>query len=167
MTDSKAHLLVTVQAVEGDPDLFMSRVVECPDAIECTWSSSDLGSDTIEVLPSDPHFGLGQFYIAVYGGGGASECHFTLTVQARRPLGGRANTFKTYTYSEAMRHEARFAVERARSDKRKRNVQFGQSAAALMAADKDDTQMGVSPAQRLQVARVPWWAVRVPARARA
>ena len=53
-----------------------------------TWSSADLGADVIEVPSTDPNFGLGQYYIAVYGGGGGTECRFHITVDAQRPLIG-------------------------------------------------------------------------------
>ena len=88
VVDAKASLLVTVEALGGDPDLFMSRTNAHPNVATATWVSSDLGADAIEVLPSDPEFGVGTYYIAVYGGGGGAECRFNISVEsprARRP----------------------------------------------------------------------------------
>ena len=68
--------------------LFMSRTNAHPNVATATWVSSDLGADAIEVLPSDPEFGVGTYYIAVYGGGGGAECRFNISVESRRQLGG-------------------------------------------------------------------------------
>ena len=44
MYDAKAQLKVTVEALMGDPDLFMSRSNPHPDQVNHTWSSADLGA---------------------------------------------------------------------------------------------------------------------------
>ena len=90
MYDSKATLVVTVEALAGDPDLFMSRS-NPPRPGDHMVESADLGADVIEVPSTDPNFGLGQYYIAVYGEGGGLECRFHITVEASRPLGGAAS----------------------------------------------------------------------------
>ena len=94
MYDSKAQLTVTVEALSGDPDLFMSRNNQYPDQIHHTWSSVGVGTDALEVSPADPSFGLGQYYIAVYGGGAGmqSECSFVIHVSTKRQV--RANQQK-------------------------------------------------------------------------
>ena len=69
MNDPKADLKVTVEAIFGDPDLFISRTDQRPDQVNHTWSSADLGADIIEVPTTDANYGLGTYYIAVYGGG--------------------------------------------------------------------------------------------------
>ena len=50
VVDAKASLLVTVEALGGDPDLFMSRTNAHLNVATATWVSSDLGADAIEVL---------------------------------------------------------------------------------------------------------------------
>ena len=88
MNDPKADLKVTVEAIFGDPDLFISRTDQRPDQVNHTWSSADLGADIIEVPTTDANYGLGTYYIAVYGGGGGTECRFTISVSSKRPLVG-------------------------------------------------------------------------------
>ena len=36
-----------------------------------------------QVPTTDANFGLGQYYIAVYGGGGGTECRFTISVTSK------------------------------------------------------------------------------------
>ena len=58
-----------------------------PDQVNHTWSSADLGADIIEVPTTDANYGLGTYYIAVYGGGGGTECRFTISVSSKVRLG--------------------------------------------------------------------------------
>ena len=88
LSDPKASLLVTVEALGGDPDLFMSRDDTHPTAASATWASADLGADAINVAPSDPHHGVGHYHIAVYAGDAGAECRFKVTVYLRRGGGG-------------------------------------------------------------------------------
>ena len=55
MYDAKAQLTVTVEALTGDPDLFMSRNNQYPDQIHHTWSSVGVGADAIEVFLHPTH----------------------------------------------------------------------------------------------------------------
>ena len=57
------------------------------DQVNHTWSSADLGADIIEVPTTDANYGLGTYYIAVYGGGGGTECRFTISVSSKVRLG--------------------------------------------------------------------------------
>lgn len=148
MYDSKATLVVTVEALAGDPDLFMSRSNPHPDQVNHTWSSADLGADVIEVPSTDPNFGLGQYYIAVYGGGGGLECRFHITVEASRPLGGAASAQMMLEGGKT--NQVRAAAELA--DHRRRRTMAGHNAAALMAA-AGGTHSGKTPAQRLEAVK--------------
>ena len=148
MYDAKATLVVTVEALAGDPDLFMSRSNPHPDQVNHTWASDDLGADVIEVPSTDPNFGLGQYYIAVYGGGGGLECRFQITVEASRPLGGAASGAQMLEGGKT--NHVRAAAELA--DHRRRRTAAGMNAAALMAA-AGGTHSGKTPSQRLEAVK--------------
>ena len=47
-----------------------------------TWSSSGMGDDVVEVKPSDPDYGLGAYFIGVYGGGGGTSCEVIMNQNA-------------------------------------------------------------------------------------
>ena len=40
-----------------------------------------------QVPTTDANYGLGTYYIAVYGGGGGTECRFTISVSSKVRLG--------------------------------------------------------------------------------
>ena len=149
VVDAKASLLVTVEALGGDPDLFMSRTNAHPNVATATWVSSDLGADAIEVLPSDPEFGVGTYYIAVYGGGGGAECRFNISVESRRQLGGAVHA------QGASASDTGLAVRThvAAANERRMKVKSGASGVALM-AEAGGPHSGRSPQQRLDALSV-------------
>lgn len=59
----------------GDPDMFISRIDERPTQQQHTWASLESGVDSILVPVSDPHYGLGWYYIGISGWQG---CDFQL-----------------------------------------------------------------------------------------
>eukprot|EP00961_Rhodomonas_salina_P139703 1880122-Rhodomonas_salina.3 len=72
---------VMVESISGDPDLYMSTT-HPPTEREYTWRSLKEGTDVIEILPSDPNYVLGVFYIAVYCP--TSDCEFHLRARLHR-----------------------------------------------------------------------------------
>ena len=148
MNDPKADLKVTVEAIFGDPDLFMSRTDQHPDQVNHTWSSSDLGADIIEVPTTDANFGLGQYYIAVYGGGGGTECRFTISVTSKRPLAGAGANAVLLEGGRANQ----VGLAAGQADSRRKLVAAGHNARALM-AQSGGTHGGATPEQRLAAVR--------------
>lgn len=88
LSDPKACLCIKVEALSGDPDLYVSREdgsgITHPTPVDCTWSSFGSGADKVEITPSDPHFGVGTYWISVYGGGGGEATSFTVSVATRK-----------------------------------------------------------------------------------
>ena len=95
-TDPRAHLIVTVESGNGDPDLFVSvaEKIAFPTSDDHTWRSTGKGDDRIEIRPTDFGFELGQYAIAVYGGSGGTVIDFQISVFAYRPLGGPGATMQ-------------------------------------------------------------------------
>lgn len=59
-------LRLTVHA--GDPDLFVCKTADRPDADHYTWRSLEGGEyEVMHIEPDDPNGGAGTYYIAVYG----------------------------------------------------------------------------------------------------
>lgn len=50
VTDPKGHLIVSVEPVSGDPDLFISRTETYPTQLACDWSSDAMGAGTLPCL---------------------------------------------------------------------------------------------------------------------
>ena len=176
LSDPKASLLVTVEALGGDPDLFMSRDDTHPTAASATWASADLGADAINVAPSDPHHGVGHYHIAVYAGDAGAECRFKVTVYLRRGGGGNGGSGSSSAMAkqpssaggDARGKEMRQHI--AAAERRRRRVMKGASAGALMAEAGHLTggpqSSGRTPQQRLD-ALVDLPRDRPPARAAA
>ena len=154
-TDPKAHLVISVQSTEGDPDLFICREATHPNQQRHTWASDAMGDDTIEIRPDDPNLpphsegAMGQYNIAIYGGGGGARCHFTLSVKAYRPVGGKARLHKPYGHVERAAADARFVSERRLADGRRMRSRNGQSASRILSEEVTDDGLGLSPNQRL------------------
>ena len=60
-------LNVTVEALSGDPDIFVCNRNTNPNQKHHTWSSAGMGSDEVYLEPGDANFYPGAFYIGIYG----------------------------------------------------------------------------------------------------
>ena len=98
---------------------------------------------------TDANYGLGTYYIAVYGGGGGAECRFNISVESRRQLGGAVHA------QGASASDTGLAVRThvAAANERRMKVKSGASGVALM-AEAGGPHSGRSPQQRLDALSV-------------
>jgi hypothetical protein len=101
-----------------------------------------------QVPTTDANFGLGQYYIAVYGGGGGTECRFTISVSSKRPLAGAGANAVLLEGGRANQ----VALAAVQADSRRKLVAAGRNARALMAKSAG-THGGATPEQRLAAVR--------------
>jgi len=66
-----------LEAITGDPDLFVGADT-VPTNMDYQWASAGIGEDCVTVLPSDPNFTMGMYYIVVHSSSGPST--FTVNV---------------------------------------------------------------------------------------
>lgn len=66
---------VILQAIEGDPDLYVCQTHPKPSKSHHTWRSASEGNDVVHVQQGDPKFKSNNLYIGIHG---HSRCHFRL-----------------------------------------------------------------------------------------
>jgi len=143
--DAKAILCLNVEVISGDPDLYVVREdgsgITHPSPANCRWSSSGSGSDTVEIGPTDPHFGVGTYYFSVYdGGGGGETTSFHVSVSTRR----QPKPLLVYVNSA---HGKELRAEKRSSDWRRRRVSVG--AAPIPLISQRAALLTDTPAHRL------------------
>ena len=69
-------LKIEIATVNGDPDIFVCNRNTNPTQGHHTWKSAGTGDDQITILPDDPLFYPGAFYVGVYG---IVDSHFEIT----------------------------------------------------------------------------------------
>ena len=60
-------LRVSVNALTGDPDIFVCNRNTHPTQSQHTWKSASAGDDVVTITPDDPLFYPGAFFVGVYG----------------------------------------------------------------------------------------------------
>lgn len=65
-TDPLATVSFAVTPFGGDPDLFVSTTNPTPTAGNCTWASTGIGRDVVEIFPEDSHYCANcNYYVGV------------------------------------------------------------------------------------------------------
>lgn len=83
--DTAQALQLSLTALEGNPDLYVSASVQQPGPDSYTWSASAPGSDALQLEYPD----AGVYYLGVFGATAAAfklQARVTLTTGARRAL---------------------------------------------------------------------------------
>ncbi|XP_022081188.1 uncharacterized protein LOC110974122 [Acanthaster planci] len=89
VTDPCKDLRVRIQAIQGEPDLYISRGNDkFPTDKSLTWTSYNWGSEDLTVSSWDPEFEVGPFYIGVHAycgsdvGTGHTPSKFTILAES-------------------------------------------------------------------------------------
>jgi Ubiquitin fusion degradation protein UFD1 len=91
-----ANLLIELDALEGDPDMFVSQRTRAPSFLAFTWSATTTGGDQILVAANDAQRAVpGQFFVAVTGFEGNAT--FRLAVSAQRAGGAHSTAMRSAT----------------------------------------------------------------------
>ena len=102
-----------LEALSGDPDMYVSTEVARPTLASCTWISAQRGSDSLLVSTNNREFTPGSsiVYVAVYG---RYAAHFSISVRLDEKAPPRMRGFA------AQRAQQRSREARAAHQKRKR-----------------------------------------------
>lgn len=61
------NIVFEVEAIEGDPDVFVSQTRSKPTITDCTWSATRTGGERVVVAPDDPNRIKTSFWIGIRG----------------------------------------------------------------------------------------------------
>ena len=89
-------ITITVSALFGNPDVFVSATSQMPNQATYTWGSQTTGSETLVIAADDPlQSAFTTYYVGVTGGAGQSTAYSITVAFASSTVALQANVLPT------------------------------------------------------------------------